>query len=583
MYYRQILFPILVLFALISCSDQEQIQEINPSISAEILTGGSIITMEPTQPSAQAVVIDGTTIEFVGSLEQAQRIFPNGKIHQLKGKTLMPGFLEQHLHPVLAAIALNMPVIAPEAWKLPSKTWPAATDPEEYYQLLKAEESIMPNDNSTLWSWGFNQFFHGEISKQLLDTISDTRPILIWHRSAHEMYLNSAAIAKYNITLEDIAPFGKSVADQINLDKGHFYESGAFVYLFSKITPDLASPQRLATGLVQMVELLHSRGVTGYMEPGAYIPAGAEPLYEKVLADPATPMYSFFIPSSLAPFLKYGKEKVVFGAEESTKVFPNTGKMRFLDKQIKILADGAIISQLMQMSEGYLDGHHGEWVQTPEDQETISKAFWDAGYQIHVHVNGDAGLDYVLDTFARRMEENPRQDHRGVIVHFANSRHDQIKRIKDLGLIVSANPYYVTGFSEKFSEIGLGKERAESMVRLAPLESQGTSVSLHSDLPMAPADPLYLAWSAVTRESNSQNIIQPELGLSVDAAMRAITIETAYSWQMEDEIGSIKVGKKANFTVLEKNPYKVQPKHIKDIKVMGTIFEGVHFPIKSSK
>ena len=117
------------------------------------------------------------------------------------------------------------------------------------------------------------------------------------------------------------------------------------------------------------------------------------------------------------------------------------------------------------------------------------------------------------------------------------------------------------------------------MVRLAPLEDLGVSISLHSDLPMAPADPLYLAWAAVTRETLEGGSVKPELGLSVDKALRAITIDAAYSWRMEDEIGSIAIGKVANFTILEENPYEVAPQQLKDIGVWGTVFEGRVFPV----
>jgi len=105
----------------------------------------------------------------------------------------------------------------------------------------------------------------------------------------------------------------------------------------------------------------------------------------------------------------------------------------------------------------------------------------------------------------RRQAEYPRENHRTTIVHFANSAEDQIEELAELGVIVSANPYYVTGFGERFSDVGLGAERAHAMTRLGPVEDAGISISIHSDMPIAPADPLFLAWSAVTRESLSGN------------------------------------------------------------------------------
>ncbi len=231
------------------------------------------------------------------------------------------------------------------------------------------------------------------------------------------------------------------------------------------------------------------------------------------------------------------------------------------------------------MKDGYTDGHHGEWIQTPEDVETITKIFWDNDYQVLVHVNGDLGVEKLIKILEKRQAENPRKDHRFTIIHFANSTDEQVAKLKKLGAIISVNPYYVTGFSEKFGEVGLGKERAHAMVRLGTIEKEGIPVSLHSDAPMAPSDPLLLAWSAATRITNEGTVVRPDLALSRDAALRGITIEAAYSWGQEDRLGSIKTGKVANFTILEQDPYKVDVKKLKDIPIYGTVFEGKVFPI----
>jgi predicted amidohydrolase YtcJ len=134
----------------------------------------------------------------------------------------------------------------------------------------------------------------------------------------------------------------------------------------------------------------------------------------------------------------------------------------FFPGQIKLFADGAIISQLMQMKDGYLDGHHGEWIIPPDELEKRARLHWNAGYQLHIHVNGDLGLDVVLGVVETLMAENPRADHRTVIVHFANSTEEQIGRIARLGAIVSAHPYDPVGFADKYGEVGLGRSARTS-------------------------------------------------------------------------------------------------------------------------
>lgn len=541
--------------------------------------GGPIVTMNADQPRAEAVVTSsGGEILFVGSLDAAQERFTSAQAHDLDGRTLMAGFIEQHLHPFLAALTLSIPVVASEPWKIPGKTWPAARDAAGYIARLTAIEAAMEDPQEVLWTWGYNNYFHGELNRQMLDRISSSRPIVVWHRSVHEFVLNSAAVQKFGLNQAAINALGAEVSAQADLAAGHFFEGGVF-YLLPIILPELGNPARFAAGLKQMVAMLHANGVTAYNEPGAFIPEQAIPLYESILGADSTPMYSFFIPETRAPYLTGGKEGVLKAVEQITETFGDKEKVRFLEGRVKMLADGAIVSQLMMMRDGYLDGHHGEWIQNPEDLEAISKIFWEAGYQLHIHVNGDLGLDAVIEILKRRQAEYPRDDHRTTIVHFANSGEDQIDELKKLGVIVSANPYYVTGFGERWAEVGLGPERAHAMARLGPVEKAGISVSLHSDMPIAPADPLFLVWSAVTRETLSGNALRPDLAMTLDGALRAITIEAAYSWGMEDSLGSIEVGKTANFTLLEENPYEVALDQLKEIDVYATVFEGRLFPV----
>jgi len=543
--------------------------------------GGPIITMEKTQPRAEAVVTDSSgKIVFVGSLSVAQKQFPDSQSYNLNGQTMMAGFIEQHLHPFLAALSLSIPVVAPEAWEIPGKVWPAAPDAKTYIARLVEIEAAMQDSDEVFWSWGYNNYFHGELNRGMLDEISKSRPIAIWHRSVHEFFLNSAAIERFGINQADINALGEEVMAQSDIENGHFFEAGALLYLLPIIFPELGNEERFRSGLKQMVEMLHRNGVTAFNEPGAFIPEPMIPLYANVLGADSSPMYSFFIAESKTPYFTTGPDGVLESVKGMVKTFGDNKKVRFLDRQVKMLVDGAIVSQLMMMREGYIDGHHGEWIQKPEEIEAISKIFWEAGYQLHIHVNGDLGLDSVIAMLKRRQAEFPREDHRTTIVHFANSAQDQVKELAELGVIVSANPYYVTGFGERFGEVGLGVQRAHSMVRLGPVEDAGISISFHSDMPIAPADPLFLAWSAVTRQSLSGKPLRKDLAMSLDGAMRAITIEAAYSWGMEDSLGSIAVGKIANFTILAENPYDVDPNLLKDIEILATVFEGKLFPVQ---
>jgi hypothetical protein len=309
-------------------------------------------------------------------------------------------------------------------------------------------------------------------------------------------------------------------------------------------------------------------------------------LYQEILGAPETPFQStFLVEGRTQPTRKLQSHEFVPDAQAQVKRGAGD-KVYVVDKQVKLFADGAIISQLMQMKSPYLDRngqpdphHHGEWMMEPDDLRKVFDAYWDAEWQPHIHVNGDHGLEVVLDILADAQQRFPRVDHRTVIVHFANSTEAQVKRIAELGAIVSANPYYPVGFADKYSEWGLGPDRADVMVRAASVLKNNIPLSFHSDLPMCPSDPMMMASYAVNRVTPSGRVAGPEQRISVHDALRAVTIEAAYSWQREHELGSIEAGKIANFTVLDGDPYDVDPTRLARVPIVATVFEGTPFPI----
>ena len=236
-------------------------------------------------------------------------------------------------------------------------------------------------------------------------------------------------------------------------------------------------------------------------------------------------------------------------------------------------------SQNMVLSEGYLDGHQGAWLMQEGLYRSAFRLFWDEGYQIHIHQNGDEALDLILDVLEENMANNPREDHRTTIVHFGISRADQMDRVKSLGAIVSANPYYVTALSDLYSKKGLGPERALEMVRLGDVDRAGIRFGLHSDMPMAPGSPLVLMHAAVNRINFANEVAGSKQRVSPLAALKGVTLDAAYIMGLENDYGSISEGKLANFTILSENPLSVNPQTIKDIEIKATIVEGKHYPI----
>ncbi len=200
-------------------------------------------------------------------------------------------------------------------------------------------------------------------------------------------------------------------------------------------------------------------------------------------------------------------------------------------------------------------------------------------YDICTHANGDAAAGWFIELLTTLLRESPRADHRMTLEHFAYSTEDQTRQLKTLGALVSANPYYHFILSELYADSWLGPDRARQMVRLGSLERAGITLGLHSDSPMAPLSPLTLIWAASARETigGSPGIMSE--ALSRETALRAVTVDAAWILGREDDLGSIRAGKIADFTVLDSDPMTVPYDELRDIAVVATVFSGAPYPV----
>lgn len=575
--------PVAPAFALTdSLSDLGSAVVSAPTVT--VYTAREIITLDPARARATAIAVVNGRILWVGSLDEITRVLADQPFtvdRTFADRVIVPGFVAQHDHPVLAALTMSSEILAIEDWVLPGRTVLAVKDKQDFMTRLGAAVKARTDQNEPVLSWGYHPAFFGPLTRADLDTISATRPILVWGRSCHEMFLNTAALKRGGVDNVAVAGFTASAKAQSNLDEGHFWEQGLFAVL-PRIAGMVATPARLQAGLELTRDYMHSKGITIGNEPGGILAKPVQDGVNAVFSSPDMPFRWSFMVDGKTMVANYADDARV--TAESEKLASWYGGMTSLaPKQAKLFADGAIYSQLMQVREPYLDQHQGEWMM---DEDAFNRAFriyWDAGYQVHVHVNGDAGLDRVLNALEANLRRNPRYDHRTVLVHFAVSSPDQVARIKALGAIVSGNPYYVSALADQYGKVGLGPQRADEMVRIGDLTRAGISWSLHSDMPMAPSDPLFLMWCAVNRLTTSGRVAAPDQRVSVEAALRGVTIEAAYSLKLEDEIGTIVPGKRANLTILSENPLSVDPGSLRDIKVWGTVMEGRVLPAATTQ
>ncbi|MEZ5660036.1 MAG: amidohydrolase [Burkholderiaceae bacterium] len=549
-----------------------------------IYTARRVITMDESLPHATAVAVADGRIVAVGSLE-SMAPWREGRTvtvdERFADKVLMPGFIDNHVHPFLGAILLPTEIIAPEPWLMPDgSVCPAANSPDEYLDRLRARLAAKPDKEDWFISWGYQPSEHGRLFRAELDALCPDRPVILWQRSFHETYMNSRAIEKLAIDHAQA-----QAHPQIDLENGHFFETGNKL-VTARLMPYFLRKEWYHKGLGMLASLMHQGGITtaGDMLFGAMGVDFELEALDAVIERPNRPLRIVNIadgrgfanravgkgmgpPDDLPPF-ELAVAPILKLPERSTE------RVKFAHA-VKLFADGAMFSQLMQMrAPGYTDGHHGEWLMTPEVLRQAVQAFWHHELGIHVHVNGDAGMDAVLAALEAAQRERPRFDHRFTVHHVGFHSNAQSRRLAALGAHASVNPFYIHALADSYAVNGLGPERAAQIVRVGSMLRNHMRVSFHSDFPMAPTEPLFLAWCAATRTTRGGNSISPQECVTLDQALRAVTIDAAFALRMDDEIGSIVAGKRADFTVLEDDPHQLGADRLREVRVAGTVIDG---------
>ncbi len=573
---RALVWVLALLLAQAVAHAEPEPESIPEPPSLRVFTAKKIVTMEPSLPEATAVAVEHGRIVAVGTLESLRPLLadrPHEVDETFAGKVLLPGLIDAHAHPILAGILLPMSFVTADDWHLPGREIAGVRGRDAYLARLRELEGTMKDSEAPLFVWGYDPLFHGDVARADLDAISTTRPIIAWHRDFHEIYANTPALAWLEVTADAASHYPAN-----DFERGHLAEGG-LALVFERLGPFLLNPARIRGGLELAREAIHRGGVTTIadMATGLFDLELEWSAMRETLADLDAPFRTYMVPDGRSLVAALGAQ----GAYNLIESLPdrNGARLRFL-RAVKFYADGSFFSQRMQVGPpGYLDGHRGEWVMTPEQLAYQAQPYWNAGYQIHVHTDGGAAVGATLDVLQRFLDEHPRFDHRFTLHHVGLSTTAQIRRAKALGALLSFNPFYVWARADAYALQGLGPERAAQIARLGTAAREGVPISLHSDFTLAPAEPLFLVETAVTRRTAGGQVVAPAERLTLDQALRAVTIDAAYTLRLDDQIGSIAAGKKADFTVLEQDPYAVPPEKLSEIPIWGTVLEGRPFPI----
>ena len=246
---------------------------------------------------------------------------------------------------------------------------------------------------------------------------------------------------------------------------------------------------------------------------------------------------------------------------------------------VKIIVDGSIQGFTARMLwPGYHNGApNGLWYVAPDDLDRIVATYHAAGVQMHIHTNGNEATEAALHAIGKAQDATPRADHRHTLQHCQMATEAQYRRMKLLGVCANLFSNHLWYWGDAHYELTMGPERAARLNATGTAERVGVPYALHSDAPVTPLGPLFSAWCAVNRITSGGRVLGPEQRISVEQALRAVTLGAAYTLRMDHLVGSIETGKFADFAVLDEDPLQIAPAKLRDIGVWGTVVGGRAF------
>ena len=548
----------------------------------EIFQAKSIVTMNLGQPRATHVLVSQGHIMSVGTADDVaewQAKYPDARVNtQFAEKVILPGFVEGHSH-MMEGLFWNFAYVGYYDREGPDGTiWPGLKSIDEVRARLNELHAARADKTAPLIAWGFDPiFFEGRrMNLADLDAVSTHCPIIVLHASLHILNTNSFVVEKAGVSPGDNNDAIRR--DDAGQPTGEFLGQLG-MYMAMRVTGlNLLAAAGEAQTLYNFAHVARQVGVTTATDLANPLPDNAVDTLAEVTSKDD-------YPCRLVVALQGGGPEAADGIRRLGELAARASdKLRF--SLVKFVADGSIQGFSARLKwPGYYNGaENGLWYIEPDRLAGLIDAYNAAGIQIHIHTNGDACTEVALDAIEAALRKHPWHDHRHTLQHCQMADRAQFKRMRALGVGVNLFSNHIYYWGDAHIATTMGPDRAARLDDAGGALAEGVTVAIHSDAPVTALAPLFTAWCAVNRVSSSGARLGTEAHcLSVDEALRAITLGAAYSLKMDHEIGSIEVGKRADFAILDEDPYAVAAMALKDIGVAGTVVGGIVHLKKTSE
>jgi len=529
------------------------------------LVGGSVMTMDPARPAARAVAIGGGRILAIGDeRDVADLVGPSTRRIDLHGRTLLPGFIDAHCHPVMAGVDLM---------RCPLHDLTPTLD--VYLDAIRAYAEAHPELDWVQGNgWYMAAFPGGTPSRDDLDTAVPDRPAYFANRDGHGAWVNSRALELAGITgATKDPPDGRIERRSDGEPQGTLHEGAA--HLVDRLIPD-PSTDEIAEGLGLAQAYLHRLGITAWQDAWVTPPwlagyrrfAESGRLTARVIAGQW--------------WQRDQGEEQIDGFVEARRSVP-VGRLEA--GTVKIMTDGVCENYTASVLEPYLDGHgrstgkRGIDFVDPERLKGYVTKLDSLGFQVHFHALGDRAVRQALDAVESARQANGMTDMRPHLAHLQLVDPADWPRFRELGAGANVQPYWACN-DDQMTDLTLPfltPERAALQYPIASLHRAGARLVGGSDWTVSTPNVMAEVEVAVTRispEAREREPFLPDEAIDLETALRAFTLGSAWANHRDDTTGSIAIGKLADLVVMDRDIAREPANRLADSRVLLTLVEG---------
>src|ERR1700739_44179 len=510
----------------------------NVSVPADLVIHGTVLTVDGAKPTANALAVGDGRLVAVGDRQDVEPLIGSDtEVLDIADGCVMPGLVEAHGHPLMEAIVLSdrMADIRPVTVR----------GAQDVLDAITAE--VAARGGAGAYLGGAAPLLQAGLPEPTLGWLNDMAPdtpLVVVHNSGHKVFFNSAAAQHTGLSRDTPDPKGAKYGRDANGDlDGTGEETAAVLSLMSGAVQASDFPAMLHAECARLTRA----GLTTCSE------MAFDPLFRPVLEQ---------LRDGLTVRLRTYE---ISNARMASDATIDNGDDMLKQVGIKIWLDGSPWIGNIDLSFPYLDtdatrtiggtpGACGHAHYTREQLTEIVAAYFPLGWPMACHVQGDAGVDTVLDVFEDALRNHPRQDHRLRLEHVGAIRPEQLRRAADLGVTCSLFVDQIHYWGDIIVDGLFGEEHGSRRMPCGVAVATGMRISLHNDPPVTPEGPLRHITVAVTRTAPSGRVLAQEERLTVKQAIRAQTIDAAWQLFADDVVGSLEVGKYADMVVLSDDP-----------------------------